>query len=345
MTYAILRAKKLKSFGALARSARHTFREQPTPNADPSRLANNRTTGAKSTTGVVNELRRALPERRRKDAVLCIEYLITASPEAFKRHGGFMSDLGNGYFKDALKWLQRRHGTQNVISATVHLDETTPHLVAYVIPITPDGRLAARHFLGGPKVLREMQDSFHEACGKVRGLLRGVRGSHAKHETVRSFYGTLAETGDAPKLSKGDYAAAALGFKTTAWRTAIKAAEIQACKARRAERKAKAECSKAIATELMLDKVDAVQQKLGHRKILIKQRERELEAERRRLEIWQRELLTAQRGIEAVESENAMLKRHMELVPVHKKAPSWGRDLETNGPELIPLTTAPPGLF
>ncbi|MGZ0786255.1 plasmid recombination protein [Pseudomonas saponiphila] len=87
MSYAILRTKKLKSIGAVARSARHTFREQPTPNADPAQLSRNRTVGAQGSDSLLQVMKGRLPDKRRRDAVLCIEYLITASPEVFKRHG------------------------------------------------------------------------------------------------------------------------------------------------------------------------------------------------------------------------------------------------------------------
>ncbi len=57
MTYAILRAKKLKSFGAVARSARHTFREQPTPNADPEQRSINITVGVRGACQVLEAIR------------------------------------------------------------------------------------------------------------------------------------------------------------------------------------------------------------------------------------------------------------------------------------------------
>jgi hypothetical protein len=37
MNFAIIRTQKLKSISAVVRSARHTFREIPTPNADKER--------------------------------------------------------------------------------------------------------------------------------------------------------------------------------------------------------------------------------------------------------------------------------------------------------------------
>lgn len=94
MGYAILRTKKLKTMAAVVGSAKHTFRQIPTPNADPAATGRNRTVGAKSAEAVTAAVSRLLPEKRRKDAVLCIEYLITASPEDFKRHGGGWTTSG-----------------------------------------------------------------------------------------------------------------------------------------------------------------------------------------------------------------------------------------------------------
>lgn len=94
MAYAIIRAKKLKTMGAVSRSAQHTFRMQPTPNANPALTGRNRTVGVKGSEQILAALVWTLPKKRRKDAVLAIEYLVTASPEAFKRHGGLLDDMG-----------------------------------------------------------------------------------------------------------------------------------------------------------------------------------------------------------------------------------------------------------
>ena len=48
MKYAILRTQKLKATGAVWRSLKHAFREQPTENADPDRAASNAHLGASS---------------------------------------------------------------------------------------------------------------------------------------------------------------------------------------------------------------------------------------------------------------------------------------------------------
>ncbi len=186
--YCILRAEKLSEIGNVAGSAKHTFREIPTPNADPSRTHLNKTWGAQNAAAVCQAVKARLPAKRRKDAVLCIEYLVTASPEWFKTAPVKQQ---NAYFGAAVKWLEARHGKGNVVCVNMQLDETSPHLVAYVVPLTKDGRLSAKDFLGGRKVLRDMQTEFWERVAKPVGLQRGVEGSKAPHTTAKQYAAAL----------------------------------------------------------------------------------------------------------------------------------------------------------
>lgn len=48
------------------------------------------------------------------------------------------------FFEQAYKFLEERYGKDNVISAYVHFDETTPHMHFAFTPITKDGRLSAK---------------------------------------------------------------------------------------------------------------------------------------------------------------------------------------------------------
>ena len=179
MKYAILRTQKLKATGAVWRSLKHAFREQPTPNADPAKAAQNAHVGATSAAEAMQRVRDRLPEKRRKDAVLAIEYLITASPEAMQAKDGRAQ---TAYFDDALKWLRERHGAANVVYAGIHRDESTPHMYAYVVPLDEaTGRLNARRWLGGSKALSEIQTDFAATVGARHGLERGIKCSRAKH--------------------------------------------------------------------------------------------------------------------------------------------------------------------
>lgn len=329
MPYAIMRTKKLKSMGAVSRSARHTHREQPTPNADPGATGRNRTVGAKGSEQVLAALERTLPTKRRKDAVLAIEYLITASPEAFKRHGGALNDLGNGYFQDALKWLEAKHGKSNVISATIHLDESTPHLVAYVVPMTADKRLSCREFLGGPEKLRAMQSDFHAKVGAKRGLERGVEGSKAKHEAVASFYSTMTAADEAPALKPKDYAAAALGIKTESWRQAEDVARANATRAAREPRSRKATRSKAKALQKQAAKLEQKTQDLDVKAIEQRSRQDDLDRRSRSLSEREKEVSKAEHRVMSLEAERDALERRLEMLEgpsagKHEKAPGRG---------------------
>lgn len=313
MAFAILRTKKLKSMGAIARSARHTFREQLTPNADPDMTGKNRTVGARGADQVLSAIKGLLPEKRRKDAVLTIEYLITASPESFKRHGGHLSDLGDGYFQDALKWLQKRHGKECVVSSTIHLDEATPHMVAYVVPLTRDKRLSCKDFLGGPKKLREMQDDFHRVCGEPRGLARGIKGSKATHQSLKRYYADLEAAGQAPKLTKTDYAAAAIGIHTKAWSDAqalIKATATAVTHQKKVEKSSRSRAKSLTRKEAELDEKSM---SIGTQKLMLKAEKERLKRESDQLDREARELREKREYIESLEAEKAALERRLEV--------------------------------
>lgn len=222
--YVILRTQKLKSTGAVWRSLKHAFREQPTPNADPARTAQNAHLGANSAAEAMQRVRERLPDKRRKDAVLAIEYLITASPEAMHAMDARGRDA---YFNDALRWLRERHGGANVVYAGIHRDESTPHMYAYVVPLDEaTGRLNARKWLGGAKALNKMQTEFAEKVAERHGLERGIKGSRAKHERVKRHYGLVNRAADqAHELGMLDKASLALGKPTKKAREALESAD------------------------------------------------------------------------------------------------------------------------
>ena len=334
MSFAIIRTKKLKSFGAVLRSGKHTFREQPTPNADAAMTPKNKIVGAASAEDLNARLRERLPDKIKGRSVLCIEYLITASPEAFKRHGGSLDEMGDGYFNDALKWLQQRHGRENVIASTVHLDETTPHMVAYVVPMTSDNRLSCRDFLGGREKMKQLQTDFHAACGKKRGLGRGIEGSTAKHQDIKKFYAALSSAGAAPKLKAKDYAAAAAGIKTAAWRRAQAIAEANAMgiSAVPAMKKAQGQRGKFLAQKTA--ELEERMQSINHRQILLREAEEELLKRAEALSEREYQLRVDADKIHAVEAERDALERRLEMIEEREArqtmAPVRGRKYDDN---------------
>jgi hypothetical protein len=184
MSFAILRTSKLKTAGEIGGSLGHTFRIMKTPNADKSKLHLNE--HEYSLNGIKQNIKDRLPEKVRKNGVRVVEYLITASPE----WAGWGTDAEKEFFDKAKKWLKDKHGSENVVGLSIHRDETTPHLVAYVVPIDEKGNLNARHFLGGRNKLSQIQTDFAEHV-KGLGLKRGLEGSKAEHKKIKDYYAEI----------------------------------------------------------------------------------------------------------------------------------------------------------
>ena len=182
MNYAILRTAKLKTMGNIGGSLAHSYRTIETPNADPNRTPNNYHIVA-TLDAVKQAIKDRLPEKRRSDAVLCIEYLITASPE----WDGWGTNKENEFFKRSGQWLIDKHGEENIAGVSIHRDISTPQLVAYVVPIDQRGRLNCKEFLGGRAKLSQMQTDFANTVTGL-GLTRGKEGSKAKHTSIKAYY-------------------------------------------------------------------------------------------------------------------------------------------------------------
>lgn len=189
--FAILRTAKIKSLGNMGASLQHTFRERDTPNADPSkRVENTVLAGPDTADAVLNAWHQRAPEKIRKNAVHGLEYFIGGSPE--KMHA-MPRQQQDQYFADALDWLKKRHGPENILSAVVHRDETTPHMTVMTIPLDAKGKLNARSFVGSRKDLSELQTGFAAEVGAAHGLERGQLRSRATHERVQRVYGYMTD--------------------------------------------------------------------------------------------------------------------------------------------------------
>lgn len=125
------------------------------------------------------ELSRAV----RKDAIVMGQVLVTSDRHFFK---GLSEDDQKQFFLDSYNFLCEKYGSENVISAIVHNDETTPHMHFNFVPVTKDGRLSAKSVFTR-KVLQDQQTEFYEQVGKKYGLERGVPGGKKKHLDVIDY--------------------------------------------------------------------------------------------------------------------------------------------------------------
>ena len=123
------------------------------------------------------------PKRKIKDdAVLITSFILGSDKEFFD---GISPETQKQFFDDCTEFFAERYGKENIMSAVVHLDESTPHLHFNMMPVT-GGRLCAKE-LFDRTALRELQTDFYEVVGKKYGLKRGKEGSTAKHLDTVAF--------------------------------------------------------------------------------------------------------------------------------------------------------------
>lgn len=171
--------------------AKHHDRTRTTLNADPDKKNENKLLAGVPSSQVpvaiqerISKIEENQGKKTRKDAVAAIEVLMTASPEFFKDKQEW---LIRAWSERSVDWAKSHFGADNVVSAVLHRDETTPHLHVVVFPETPDHKLSAKHWLDGFEKMQSMQDGYAEAV-KIDGLERGIKGSKAKHTDIKRWY-------------------------------------------------------------------------------------------------------------------------------------------------------------
>jgi hypothetical protein len=198
MSYAIIRVAKIKTAQQASAKTAHNYREHSLSNVDKDPPHPNREylNAGKQDYGELADQRigQAVQRKVRADQVRAVEVIMTGSPEAFKRdeNGRAVDYSKSKWAQDNLHFLQDKYGKENVVSFTLHQDEKTPHVHAVIIPITPDGRLAAKE-LFSPQTLRELQTDYAQAM-QAHGMERGIEHSQTKHQAQRRVYGQADQT-------------------------------------------------------------------------------------------------------------------------------------------------------
>jgi len=199
----------------------HIERKKIHPNVDPERIHLNKELikfpeGVNDRTEAIQHRLETAGLKRQigKNQVQVIRVMLSGSPEDMERiqNEGKLDD----WCRDNIDWLKKTYGEENVVAATLHMDETTPHIHASVVPIVtgerrqkPSMKKSEQEQTEKPKrkykkkdpnrvrlccddvmakaKLIEYQDTYAEAMAKY-GLERGVKGSDARHITLTEFY-------------------------------------------------------------------------------------------------------------------------------------------------------------
>lgn len=129
------------------------------------------------------EANRASERAIRKDATVYCECIISSDSAFFEN---LTEDKQKEFFKSSLDYLKNKIGEEFIISANVHLDETTPHMHVGFVPII-ENSLSAKKLIDR-KFLREVQDQL-PAYLKSLGfdIQRGIENSKRKHKDTKEF--------------------------------------------------------------------------------------------------------------------------------------------------------------
>ena len=93
-------------------------------------------------------------------------------------------------------------------------------MTAFVVPLTQDGRLSAKEFIGNKAQMQADQTTFAAAVRDL-GLQRGIEGSKARHTRIQAFYEALSGHQSVTRLSKHrrfSPRCCARGFSRRTWR-------------------------------------------------------------------------------------------------------------------------------
>lgn len=175
--YAILRFSKRKA-GGVASADRHNERKKAAYKSNPDinkQRSKENYHLIKPEGSYKREYTRRIDEagcKVRSNSVVMVETLITASPEFINK----MDPAGQKqFFERSLDFISSRVGKNNIISAIIHMDETTPHMHLTFCPVTNKGRLSAKEIVGNRQALSEWQDQFYGyMCKFYPELSRGL---------------------------------------------------------------------------------------------------------------------------------------------------------------------------
>lgn len=215
--YAIHRAgRKIRSWSQVSQVSTHNARERETWNSDPEKRQSNEV--LIGTGDLAVDMKAVMQEagldvtKKRKNGVLCMEFLYTASPAYFTDWQGDRDSRRTKEWRDAtLRHIKETFGEHRIATCTHHIDEKTPHIHLIVAPLHTYTRavwpprskepkkqraprvprtvttLSAFAVFGSREQFRERQTAYAEAMRPL-GLQRGLSRSKRKHKTMKEFY-------------------------------------------------------------------------------------------------------------------------------------------------------------
>lgn len=142
---------------------------------------------------------------RNKETIVFNEFILTASPEFFFNNSDGSKKTKSEYESNLKDWVKTQKeflGKENYgkcVNAVLHLDESTPHIHALILPIV-DNKLNNKSFWRGKNSYGRLQDVYNQANAK-HGLKRGEEKSKTlvSHTTLKDYRDLVREDLDEEK--------------------------------------------------------------------------------------------------------------------------------------------------
>lgn len=178
----------------LAKFDRHSNRKGKVTNADPEKKHLNRIIiGSEN---VEEDVKMYLEGVKIRDnSVVAREIILSAG-------NGFWEKLSD---KDRERWIEtnynflKKHFGDNCVYAVLHLDETTPHIHALIVPVMVNKKgllhLNNSFYFGDKDKLSKWQDRYTDILSSnfQNIFKRGIRGSKATHVDLKTYYSLIKE--------------------------------------------------------------------------------------------------------------------------------------------------------
>ena len=197
MSYIVARMEKMKvgNLGGAYRHNERIFKNHSNKDIDPNRShLNYELTDRDRSVSYEKQIKNYVNETKiskraiRKDAVLCDEWVITSDKTFFEK---LDQEKTRDFFETAKNYFAENYGEENIAYASVHLDESTPHMHMGVVPFE-NGKLSSKAMFDREE-LKKIQDELPKYINEHGfDLQRGELNSEAKHKTVAEFKQDMA---------------------------------------------------------------------------------------------------------------------------------------------------------
>lgn len=210
--FAVCRIRKIKS-PSLKATGDHNLRLINVPQANEHGKISRIIGGKKHTSDLVKEqIEKQIIKKPRKDAVVAVEMVLSASPEYFRpenpdKHGQFNDERVQKWKEKSVAFLKEKYKS-NLVEVTLHLDEATPHLHAIIVPLTTSIKnkrrtkkqikddvkpktykstsLNAKDMFDKHQLVK-LQTEYANSLSEL-GIKRGIAGSNVKNKRLDKHY-------------------------------------------------------------------------------------------------------------------------------------------------------------